>query len=213
MEMLRSDGKCWNPRWKCWMNARRQENYLPYDEIGSRYLSGETLKDILQDYPKSPGEEVVRRALLRRGIRKKWIGPIGKRNCQWKGGRKKQVRFYRRQSYEVAAICLGKPLGRGEVIHHIDENSENNVPENLMIFPSQVNHAQYHQKLLRLQRKGEIVDTIQLASENGARRLQRPSSLIGWIPEIAAPFPSGRPGTYIGLKRPRHSSQQLELQQ
>lgn len=44
----------------------------------------------------------------------------------------------------VAEQLLGRPLRRGEVVHHIDGNKRNNAPENLMIFPSQAEHVKYH---------------------------------------------------------------------
>lgn len=47
----------------------------------------------------------------------------------------------------VAEQILGRKLKPGEVVHHIDENRHNNSPENLMIFPNQQAHAEYHQRL------------------------------------------------------------------
>ena len=44
----------------------------------------------------------------------------------------------------VAEEMLGRPLAKGEVVHHIDENKQNNDPSNLMVFPSQVEHMRFH---------------------------------------------------------------------
>lgn len=44
----------------------------------------------------------------------------------------------------VAEQILGRKLLPGEVVHHIDRNQRNNAPENLMIFPSQAEHARWH---------------------------------------------------------------------
>lgn len=44
----------------------------------------------------------------------------------------------------VAEAKLGRPLKPGEVVHHIDHNKKNNDPDNLMIFKSQSEHAQWH---------------------------------------------------------------------
>lgn len=145
------------------------------------------MPEILKDYPDlNISQEVARRQLLREGFSRKGKkgNVVGARNFQWKGGRKPAMHYYRRQAYEIAAICEGKPLRMGEVIHHNDEVKENNAPENLLVFPTNREHMHYHQQLLAFQREGREVDTIQLALKNGGRRLQRPASLIGWKPDI-----------------------------
>jgi hypothetical protein len=42
---------------------------------------------------------------------------------------------------------IGRPIFRTEVIHHIDTNPMNNIPENLAIFSSSGSHANYHRRL------------------------------------------------------------------
>ena len=44
----------------------------------------------------------------------------------------------------VAEKTLGRFLGNGEVVHHIDECKSNNTPMNLMVFATQADHARYH---------------------------------------------------------------------
>jgi hypothetical protein len=44
----------------------------------------------------------------------------------------------------VAAEKLGRPLKKGEIVHHIDEVKRNNSPENLEVFASQAEHAKLH---------------------------------------------------------------------
>ena len=44
----------------------------------------------------------------------------------------------------VASEKLGRPLLKGEVVHHIDENILNNHPDNLHVFASQAEHAAHH---------------------------------------------------------------------
>lgn len=52
---------------------------------------------------------------------------------------------YGRHTHRVVAErMLGRPLRPGEVVHHIDGNKRNNDPENLMVFPSQKEHAAWH---------------------------------------------------------------------
>lgn len=178
------------PEWGRAISAGKRLHRLPLAEIAKRYLHGdEELSEILADFPDVPYAnpvEAVRRQLIREGYAGKTRRGIGRgqRNFQWKGGRKQAMHYYRRQSYEIAAICLQRPLKIGEVIHHDDETKENNAPENLVVFPSHRAHMRHHQRLLSLQRAGTPVDSIQLAKENDGLRLQRPACLIGWKPDI-----------------------------
>ena len=50
----------------------------------------------------------------------------------------------RHEHRAVAESVLGRPLKAGEIVHHIDGNKHNNNPENLMVFPSQSEHAKWH---------------------------------------------------------------------
>jgi hypothetical protein len=61
------------------------------------------------------------------------------------GENKTYSKFLGRHTHRVVAeLMLGRPLRPGEVVHHIDGNKRNNVPENLMVFDSQAEHAAWH---------------------------------------------------------------------
>jgi hypothetical protein len=164
---------------------------LPMQEVASRYLAGESCPQIAKDYGVT--DEVIRRRLRSLGVaRRPRDGSPGSRNGQWKGGRTQPMHYHRRQSYEVAAICLGQPLPLGWVIHHSDEDPTNNQPENLLLFESQSDHCRFHQRLLRLQRQGGGVDANQLALESGARPLPRPPAPIVLPPDTKGRDPSDK---------------------
>ena len=59
--------------------------------------------------------------------------------------RKSYPKFFGRHVHRtVAELKLGRSLKPGEVVHHIDGNKQNSDCNNLMIFPSQAEHAAWH---------------------------------------------------------------------
>ena len=44
----------------------------------------------------------------------------------------------------VASQMLNRPLKKGEQVHHIDCNPQNNSPQNLMVFNSNSDHIKFH---------------------------------------------------------------------
>lgn len=44
----------------------------------------------------------------------------------------------------VAEKVLGRSMKKGEVVHHEDQDKWNNHPDNLIVFPSQADHARHH---------------------------------------------------------------------
>lgn len=137
------------------------------------YESGLGCKEISEQIGMSP--KVILTQLTRWNIPRRTGKAEGSKNPQWKGGRRKYtVHKYRRQCYEVAAICLKRPVPNGHVIHHIDENPKNNHPSNLLLFSTSSLHAKYHQRLLKSQFEVGSEESIQMALEIGAVPLPEP---------------------------------------
>ncbi len=51
---------------------------------------------------------------------------------------------------QIAEMILGRTLKKGEIVHHKDGNKRNNNPENIVVMPSQREHASLHYKDRRL---------------------------------------------------------------
>lgn len=57
-------------------------------------------------------------------------------------------KFHNRHEHRVVAEkMLGRPLKKGEVVHHKDENKHNNDPSNLIVFENQAEHARHHKNI------------------------------------------------------------------
>lgn len=81
----------------------------------------------------------------------------GEKSSSWKGGKIVShnrffifkpghpfIKRYIRQSRLVAEKCLGRYLTKQEVIHHINENTLDDRPENLYLFPFNSVHIKFH---------------------------------------------------------------------
>ena len=65
-----------------------------------------------------------------------------------KGDGKTYTKTYGRHTHRVVAEqILGRPLRKGEVVHHIDGDKRNNDPSNIRVFESQAEHAKFHAEL------------------------------------------------------------------
>ncbi|KKL16807.1 hypothetical protein LCGC14_2491880 [marine sediment metagenome] len=60
----------------------------------------------------------------------------------------------------VAEKKLGRFLKKGELIHHIDGDRQNNAPENIIVNKSIAHHKMYHRKNNKLRRPDELNITI-----------------------------------------------------
>lgn len=67
---------------------------------------------------------------------------------RWDPATRQRIRVHR----QVAATLLARPLLPGEVVHHLDGNSLNNAPNNLLVLRSQRHHASLEQYLRRARR-------------------------------------------------------------
>lgn len=67
---------------------------------------------------------------------------------RWDPVTRRPVRVHR----QVASTLLARPLLPGEVVHHLDGNSLNNAPDNLLVLRSQRHHASLEQYLRRARR-------------------------------------------------------------
>lgn len=115
-------------------------------------------------------------------------GQAGPRNHQWKGGRVvasngyvlvrvgrdhplSDVRGYAYEHRIVAAQKLGRWPHPWEIVHHVDGDKTNNVPDNIVIEPSIAHHLRHHRRPEgpRLRDPDEINIVVSCACGCGAR--------------------------------------------
>ena len=74
------------------------------------------------------------------------------------GSGKSYAKLYGRHEHRIVAEkMLGRKLKKGEVVHHIDGNKRNNDKNNLMVLPSQSEHAKLHIRENKLWEGGDVL--------------------------------------------------------
>lgn len=134
---------------------------------------------------------------------------MGSSNPNWRGGRLvasngyvlvrrpehplADVRGYVYEHRLVAEQIVGRPLRKGEQVHHKDGNKQNNSPNNLEVTASSAHHRLRHR-----------------TKESGRRLPGEPNPLICCACGCEQQFPrydaTGRPRTYISGHNPQRAT-------
>jgi hypothetical protein len=151
---------------QCYYSARKDGFYTPYwsgkkrSEDTKRKISAKNKGKV----PWCNGKKLSKehRKHLSRAKIGKYVGFL---HPNWKGGRKTDERGYiriwvgnKKWRYEhnlVMEKILGRPLNKGEVVHHINSDKSNNSIDNLMLFPSNKAHMEYHIRVLKTPTKNQ----------------------------------------------------------
>lgn len=78
----------------------------------------------------------------------------GSNNHRWKGGISPYGHTGRREARKIVSKLLGKKLKPTQVVHHIDEDTDNNDPSNLFLFRRTGFHSKWHNYLRKYKLKG-----------------------------------------------------------
>lgn len=141
-------------------------NPSPLEIVRARNENGETIGSIADSF--GIDESTLRARMSKAGIPMINHGhPSGEASPWYNGGEKPRTVKEHKEARSIGVTALGRPLEKGEVIHHHDGDPSNNAIENLWYFPSGAIHSSYHRQLLDLRNKGLEVDPSQRALEKG----------------------------------------------
>lgn len=122
-------------------------------QIVGRRRNGSYNKFVKFHYPRS-----AKAAHDRARVPPQKYAVTGARNGSWKGGRRLHIKGYvvinhnGKQAFEHRVVMekkLGRPLRRGEVVHHINGVRDDNRPENLELVTSVADHSRHHHAMRR----------------------------------------------------------------
>lgn len=133
-----------------------EERRIVLDDTRLRQLHGDgkTIAEISALYGCStyPVKAALQRLGLSRPAKPRPGVLAGDKNPAWAGGRRQRSDGYievwtptgvRLEHQVVIEQQIGRPLAKGEVVHHIDENKSNNDPANLKL-TTQSEHIREH---------------------------------------------------------------------
>lgn len=161
-------------------------NPTPLDIVRARNENGENAEGIAKSF--GVHKSVIYQRMKAAGIPLIKHGQAtGEASPMYNGGEKTRTRKQHKEARSIGATALGRPLARGEVIHHHDCDPSNNAIENLWYFPTVVDHSAYHHKLKRLRNQGLEANANQIARERGAIPLQELVSRSELLPDTSLP--------------------------
>ncbi len=123
--------------------VKNNKNFYCSSECRSKHLSKEFNPE---GYLKHPKLSILNLELNKTRMTEEVKDKLRKSRLG-KGERKSYPKLFGKHIHRIVAEeKIGRKLKKGEVVHHIDGNKQNNTPDNLMVFSSQAEHARWHKE-------------------------------------------------------------------